>query len=267
MNLKIVFFGTPDFVVSVLKTLEENFEVVAVVTSPEGKVPSPVAQNFNGKVLRPERLDESFVSELESLNADLYVVSGYGKIIPKRILELPKYGSINIHPSLLPKFRGPTPVQAAILAGEKVSGVTIIKMDEKMDHGPILASKELEILTSDTSESFYDKAFKAGADLLIEILPDFLVGKLNPREQDESEATFCKMITKEDGFFEIDNPPNLEMMDRMIRAYYPWPNVWTKWNGKVVKFYPGKMVQMEGKKITSLADFLNGYPDFPIKQI
>lgn len=145
MNLKVVFFGTPDFVVSVLKTLEENLEVVAVVTSPESKVPSPVAQNFQGKILRPERLDESFVSELESLDADLYVVSGYGKIIPKRILDLPKYGSVNIHPSLLPKFRGPTPVQAAILAGEEVSGVTIIKMDEKMDHGPILASKELEL--------------------------------------------------------------------------------------------------------------------------
>jgi methionyl-tRNA formyltransferase len=245
---KIIFFGSPALVSDVLEILKKNFDVVAYI---------PDKDSYNNQN----------VDSLKKLDPDLFIVAAFGKIIPQKVLDIPKFGAINIHPSLLPKYRGATPVQAAILNGERVSGVSIIKMDAEMDHGPILAQKGIEILSDDTSASFYQRAFEKGANLLVKIIPDFLEGKLELMPQDHSQSSFCKLITKENGYFDINNPPSHEILDRMIRAYYPWPNVWTKWNGKIVKFLPGQQVQMEGKKATDLKSFLNGYSDFPIKEI
>lgn len=269
--MKIFFFGTPDFVVSVLQKLQENFQVMGVVTT-LSSTPSPVAEYAQKQgipVFTQEKLDKN-------LQADLIVLAAYGKLLPQKLLDIPKFGSLNVHPSLLPKYRGPSPIQSAILNGDKTSGVTIIKMDDKMDHGPIISAKEIRLLKQDTCDTLSKKMFYEGADLLIKIIPDFINGKITPKEQDHKQATFTKIIKKENGYFNIDNPPSPEKLDKMIRAYYPWPNVWTKWYQarktssckakiKIVKFLPGGLVQMEGKKPTKLEDFLRGYPNFPIK--
>ncbi len=244
--LKVVFFGTPDFVDPVLGALKENFEVVLEVRDP-GEHLSDLSR------------------KLHSLQPDLLVVAAFGKIIPKDILDIPKYGSLNIHPSLLPKYRGPSPLQSAILNGDKETGITIIKMDKEMDHGPIVAQEVFSLSDSTNFQVLSKEIFRSSAELLVKIIPDFIEGKIKFRVQDDAGATFCTPISKQDGYFEIDNPPSAEKLDRMIRAYYPWPSAWTKWKGKIVKFLPGQMVQMEGKKAVPLKDFFNGYSDFPIK--
>lgn len=247
-NLKIVFFGTPHFVVPVLQKLTDNFQVVGVVTS-----------------LTPQKLDEEFAQKLKALQPDLITVAAYGKIIPASVLDIPKYGALNVHPSLLPKYRGASPIQAAILNGDEISGVTIIKMDASMDHGPIVSTKEVILSEKDTFETLSKIMFEAGADLLVQAIPDYIDNKIDLVVQDDAMATYCPIIKKEDGYFDINNPPPPQQLDRMVRAYYPWPTAWTKWRGKIVKLLPNQMVQMEGKKPTTLQDFLRGYCNFPLK--
>lgn len=232
MTMKIVFLGTPPFVQSIKKALATHFTLVDSLS-----------------------------------DADLTVVASYGRILTKDELDTPKYGCINIHPSLLPKYRGPSPIQQAILSGDKVSGITIIKMDEEVDHGPIIYQEQIELSDSDNFDTLSKKMFLRAAEILPKIIDDFVAGKLKPKLQDQAAATYCNRLTRESGYFDIDNPPSPEVLDRMIRAYYPWPGVWTRWNGKIVKFLPGGLIQMEGKKAIPLRDFLNGYPDFPLKEL
>lgn len=260
-SIEIVFFGSDPWSIHVLKALEDTFDVKAVVTASD----SAMANYFKGPVLTPDKLDDDFLmSYLPFLTSDLFVVASYGKIIPKDILEIPKYGALNVHPSLLPRYRGSSPVPATILNGDKKTGVTIIKMDEKMDHGPIAAKREISLTGQEVFAQLINKLFQLGAELLVDIIPDFTAGKLTAKPQNHSKATFTKPLKRKDGYFEISSPPSKENLDRMIRAYYPWPGVWTKWKGKIVKFLPGGLLQMEGKKPIPLKDFLNGYPDFPI---
>lgn len=286
-KLRIIFLGTPDFVIPVLKNLDENFNLVGVVSGPDqvsGRkkvlTPTPVKAWAleNAKqalVFTPEKLDENFVKEIIPLEVDLLVVAAYGKIIPQSVLDIPKFGALNIHPSLLPKYRGASPIQSTILAGEETTGLTIIKMDAKMDHGPIVYRKEFELLDQDNFQTLHNKLFHHAAEILSPLIKDFIDGKVKLKTQNDDEATFCNIIKKADGFFEIDNPPSPEVLDRMIRAFYPWPTAWTYWwvmdHGsrvkKIIKFFPEGMVQMEGKSKTSLKDFLRGHPDFPIKTL
>lgn len=275
--MKIIFFGTPDFVVPVLNSLSTSFDVVGVVTTPdtrEGRkkilTPSPVkkaylAKNPDGTVLTPQQLNNEILQELQSLNPDLFVVAAYGKIIPQSILDIPAYGSINIHPSLLPKYRGPSPIQSAILDGEKITGVSIILMDSQMDHGPLLSQWEHPISDHDTFASLHHILFQQAAEKLPNVIKEFIQNKLTPHTQDESQATYCQKIEKEDGHIELNAPPPPDRLDRMIRAFYPWPTVSTKItlkNGeqKTMKLLPEKKIQIEGKNVMSIKDFLNGYP-------
>lgn len=293
-EIKIVFFGTPEFVVPVLQSLIKNFDVIGVVTTPDQKVdrkqlltPSPVnlasqgytLRSYSLKVFTPEKLDAKVVKKLKDLKPDLFVVAAYGKIIPQNILDIPRFGAINIHPSLLPKYRGPSPIQSAILAGDKISGITIIKMDEKMDHGPILYVEEFSVSSLDNFQTLSTKMFYASSLFLPKIIPAFIEGKLKPRLQDDAIATYCNLIKKESGYFDLkdfsDSPIFLQKLDRMIRAYFPWPTAWTKWQphqrssgeAKIIKFYPGGLVQIEGKKAVKLEEFLRGCPNFPIKNL
>jgi len=227
-DLKIAFLGTPDFVQPIKHQLAKHFTLV-------------------------DSLDE----------ADLCIVAAYGRILTKDELNKPKYGCINVHPSLLPKYRGASPIQAAILNGDKVIGVTIIKMDEKVDHGPILYQETLEFSNSDNFDILSKKMFQRAADILPKIIEEFIQGKIKPYGQNHPLGSFCPKLTRESGYFPIDSPPDSQTLDRMIRAYYPWPGVWTKWNNKIVKFLPEGKIQMEGKKPVFKKDFLNGYPDFP----
>lgn len=227
--MKIAFLGTPIFVQPIKTALAKNFTLV-------------------------EFLEE----------ADLAVIAAYGRILTKKELNTPKYGCINIHPSLLPKYRGPSPIQAAILNGDKHTGITIIKMDEQIDHGSIIYTEEFRLSEKDTFETLSKKMFLRCAEILPEIIKDFVAGKIKLTLQNHSQATYCPLLTRESGYFNIDKPP--EKLDRMIRAYYPWPTAWTRWNNKIVKFLPDNMLQMEGGKPTPLKVFLNNYPNFPIKQ-
>lgn len=231
-RIKIAFLGTPDFVQPIREELAKHFTLV-------------------------DSLGE----------ADLAVVASYGKILTNNELNTPKYGCINIHPSLLPKYRGPSPVQTAILNGDKVSGITVIKMDEEIDHGPIIYQESLELSESDNFDILSKKMFLRSAKILPKIIEDFISGKIKLRLQNHAIATYCNRLTRHSGYFDINNPPSGEKLDRIIRAYYPWPGVWTRWSGKIVKFLPGGLLQMEGKKPISFKDFLNGYPDFPLRSI
>lgn len=278
--MKIVFFGTPQEVVPVLENLVKHFEVVAVVTTPDQKTgrkqlltPTPVkifADKHNVPILTPQQFDSITLQQLTEFKPDLFVVAAYGKIIPETVLLLPNHGAINIHPSLLPKYRGPTPIQTTLLNGDEQSGITFMKMDEKMDHGPILQQIFFTLENTDTFGWLMQSKFAQAAQILPHVIDSYVAGQIAPQPQDDTQASYTKIITKQDGFIDLQTPPKPEQLDRMIRAYYPWPTVWsrlrlTATNGqakeKIIKFLPKKTLQVEGKNPVSLKDFLNGYPE------
>lgn len=244
--VKVVFFGTPDFAVPVLKTLEENFDVLKAIR-------------------KPQQFDYTAIQQLKDLHPDLFIVTPYGVIFPKEVLNIPEYGSINIHPSHLPRYRGASPIQTQILEGVKKSAITFIKMDEEVDHGPILKTIPFEILDSDTFKSTRERVFKKAAKTLPQIINQYIKGDLKPTPQNDSQASYTKLLKREDGYLNIDNLPETSVLERMIRAYHPWPSVWTRTylGGRklIVKFLPGNKVQVEGKNPMSFKDFVNGYKE------
>lgn len=242
-KLKVIFFGTPSYIDPIISVLSENFNLIKTIRSPK------------------EPLED-----LKNSGADFFVIASFGQIIPGNILKIPKLGAINIHPSNLPLYRGPSPIQSQILGGVTDSAISFILMDDKMDHGPLLHREPYLITASDTFESLCIKMFAESAGLLPEIISGIADGTIVPQEQNHTEATYTKLIEKEDGYFDIENPPDSVELDRKIRAFHPWPGVWTKWNGKIVKLLPEHRIQIEGKSVTDLDSFLNGYRDFPIKQ-
>lgn len=225
--MKIVFFGTPDYVLPVLKALYKTCEVVSVVTQNPKEVGrkkfitrSPV-DNWAYKHKIPVTYD---FAEIPS--ADLGVVAAYGRIIPKSVIANFKFGILNIHPSLLPKWRGASPVQAAILSGETETGVSIIKMDEEVDHGPIVAQFKEDVLPDDTAGSLRARLFERSADVLTALIKPFVEGKITPRLQNHKEATSTHLIKKQNGFIDLKKTPP-EEAERFIRAMQPWPVSWT----------------------------------------
>ncbi|MDP3934622.1 MAG: methionyl-tRNA formyltransferase [Candidatus Giovannonibacteria bacterium] len=205
----------------------------------------------------------------EAKGADLGVIAYYGKIIPKNILELPKHGFLNAHPSLLPSWRGPSPVQAAILAGDKITGVTIHIATEEPDAGPILAQKEILMDITDTCLSLTGKLAREGAELLIPTIKKWLSGEITPKKQDDSKATYTGLLKKKDG--EIDWSKPADYIERRVRAYAPWPGTFTKMkNGKILKIKKTEVingilkiliVQPEGKQDMPWEAFLRGHKD------
>lgn len=267
--MNLVFLGNTKYSIIGAGIIYQKHPLSAVVTIPDKPVgrektltPSPVksfALKNNIPVLEAERLGEKEIQKIAEFEPDFLIVEDYGLILPKALLDLPKFAPINIHHSLLPKYRGPSPAPTAILNGDKISGVSIIKMTEEVDCGDILAQIEYELTEDETSDSLLIKLNQMGGELALEVIEKYQDIKLTP--QDWTKVIFTEYITKQDGYFDINNPPDPEKLDRMIRAYFPWPNVWTKWEGKIVKFLPGGLIQMEGKKPVPLKDFLNGYPE------
>ncbi len=230
-----IFFGTDEFAVGVLDELvaHEWLPQVIVTTpdQPAGRklllTPPPVktwAEHRGITVLQPENLrDPELAQHLKSANFALFIVAAYGKIIPPTILELPAYGTLNIHPSLLPKYRGPSPLQSAILQGDQETGVSIMKLDEQMDHGPILAQNSCQ-LSPVGFEELRDKLAKLGAELLVKIVPDYLARKITLTEQDHARATYTKKFTKADAEIKLREAPELNY--RKILALNPNPGTW-----------------------------------------
>ena len=300
--MKIVFMGTPDFAVGALEALvEAGHEIVAVVTQPDkpkgrGKEmqQTPVkacAIKHNIEVFQPVKIKTPEAVEiLKGYAADLFVVAAFGQILSKEILEMPKFGCVNIHASLLPKYRGAAPIQWAILDGEKETGVTIMQMNEGLDTGDMLTKVVIPIEDTDTGESLFNKLAKAGAELLVDTIPQLEAGTVIPQKQDEAFSTYAKMIKKEMGL--IDWKKEATELERLVRSMNSWPSAYTHFNKKTLKIWeaavergnretePGtvvevtkssikvqtgkdwlvlKQVQLEGKKRMDVAAFLLGY--------
>lgn len=275
-KLKIIFFGTPAFVLPVVESIKQSFDLVGIVTTPDtiqGRkkilTPSPVkeyGQTNNIPVFTFQQFNTETATQLIVLQPDLFVVAAYGRIIPLSIINIPKYGAVNIHPSLLPKYRGPSPIQSALLNGDGKTGVTLIKIDEKMDHGPVLIQWAIDLTPTDTFANLHASMFEEAAERLSQAITDYTTGKIQPKPQDDAKATFCSLITRESGYFDYNNPPSTVQLDRMVRAYFPWPNAWTKINTKndvdrIVKLLPENKIQFEGGKVMPIEDAVNGYPE------
>ena len=274
VDMKIVFFGTPDYVLPVVAKLYKEYGhgkdgLVAVVTQPPKQagrkkfLKRSAVDNWAFKHKVPVIYDLS----KSSLQADLGVVAAYGKIIPENIIKTFGNGVLNIHPSLLPKYRGASPTQAALIAGEGQTGISIIKMDALIDHGPIVTQTKEPIEETDTNASLRTRLFARSADILIEMLPGFLTGKIKLKEQDHSSATFTKLVKKDDGYIDVTTTPKDEVA-RKVRAFFPWPGAWT-WvkiddTKKRLKLLPDDLVQLEGKNPVSWKQFREGYPEFSL---
>ncbi len=246
--LRVAFFGTPDFAVPFLSALlaDPQFEIVSVVTRPDEEAgrgraltapPTKVAALTSGiPVFQPETLrsNEALV-ELAGMNADVFVVFAYGRIIPKDVLNLPRLGCVNVHPSLLPKYRGPTPMQSAIRNGDATTGITMMMLDEGMDTGALLSFVNIGLDENETLETLTKKVEEQGPPLLIETIRRLAAGDITPMPQDESLATVCKLLARDDGRMNW-TLPSVEI-ERMVRAFKGWPGTWTTWNGSRLKIH------------------------------
>ncbi|MBI2644002.1 MAG: methionyl-tRNA formyltransferase [Candidatus Wildermuthbacteria bacterium] len=259
--MRIIFLGTSEFSTIVLeKLVESGMKPVLVITVPDKPVgrkqilvSPPVkltAQKYGIEVLQPEESIQHTKYQILNTAPDLIVVAAYGQILPKEILDIPKYGVLNVHPSVLPKYRGPSPVQTAILNGDEKTGVTIMLMDEKVDHGPVLAAQEFSIFNfqfsngKPTTPELKKKLAEVGAQLLVEVIPQWIDGNIRPRLQDDSKATYTKIIRKEDG--RIDWTKNAEYIERQVRAFQPWPGTYTFYNHTLVKILKSGIVLTSG---------------------
>lgn len=246
--------GTSEFAVPSLRALAKDgrFEIVGVVTQPDRPVgrhatitPPPVkvaAQELGiTEIRQPEKMkdEEAWLQEIGP-TCDAFVVVSYGKILRPWVLDLPKKGIINVHGSLLPRWRGAAPIQAAIAAGDAVSGVTIMQMDAGLDSGPILMTKETPITADETGQSLHDRIAAMGAEILPDALAGYLEGTITPCAQDESAVTECATLSRDDG--KLDFSRTAEELERMIRAYDPWPGTWTTVDGKRVKIFKARVV-------------------------
>ena len=304
---RIVFLGTSDFSVPVLEALVAAHEVVAVYTQPDRpsgrglrSEPSSVkrkAVELGLPVLQPARLREpGVVDVLSGFKAEVVVVAAYGQILPNAVLAVPPKGCLNVHPSLLPRYRGPSPIQASILSGDPETGVTVMLMDEGMDSGPLLAQRRYELPGEMAAGALTRTLAHQGSELLLAILPSWLDGKVMPHLQAEAEVTFCHMFTKADGA--INWGLSALELDRRVRAFNPWPGCFTSWRGRRLLIHeaipfldagggvPGRVVattgrpgveigvetgqgvlglvrvQLEGKRPMLAGEFVRGQRDF-----
>lgn len=241
---RVVFMGTPGFAVPALRAMAETQDVVGVVTQPDapagrgGRLAAPPVKEFalqHGlSVLQPDSLKSpESVAHVADLRPDVIVVAAYGHILRRNMLDLPPAGCVNVHASLLPRWRGASPISAAIAAGDDVTGVTIMKMDAGLDSGPLIAQRGEPIAADDTTGSLTHRLALLGADLLAETLPLFLDGAITPVAQDESRVTLCRTLKKDDGRLDWSRPA--AELERHVRAMAPWPGAFTAWNGKLLK--------------------------------
>ncbi|NTW22202.1 methionyl-tRNA formyltransferase [Candidatus Falkowbacteria bacterium] len=301
--IRTIFIGTPAFSVPTLEALvnDRDFDVVAVISQPDRPIgrkqiitPTPVkeaAAKYGLPIYQPEKISE-ILSQLTELKPDVIVVVAYAQIIPESVLNLPRYGCINIHASLLPKYRGAAVLQAPILHGDQETGVTIMKMDKSLDTGPVIFQAKIELDPEETPLTLADKLSPLGASILPDVLKRYISGELQPHQQNNELASYVKTLTKDDG--RIDWSHSAHRLERQIRAMTPWPGTWTTWQGQILKITKvehaphrieqyrhgevfidhGHMaiqcgidsliverLQLEGKSAVSASEFLRGYPE------
>jgi len=265
----LIFMGTPDFAVPSLKALSENgYNVLMVVTQPDRpkgrgrKIIHPpvkeVAQRIGYDVIQPVSIkDKDFFDIITGLKPDIFIVVAYGHIIPKNILAIPETGAINLHASLLPKYRGPAPIQWAIINGEKETGVTTMLMDDGLDTGDILLSSKEQITVDDTSATLHDRLSILGADLLIKTLKSFENNDINPITQDHASATYAPLLKKTDGRINWEKPS--EYIASFIRGVTPWPGAFTFQDNKRLKIFSAKPILVEINEAPGTV--IKGFPD------
>lgn len=308
-KLRIIFMGTSALAETILKSLiKEKYNIAAVITQPDKKAnqkkelkASPVknlAEQNKILIFQPEKFDKDVISEIKKIKPDLIIVAAYGKILPREVLEIPGFGSLNIHASLLPKFRGPSPIQNVLMAGEKETGVTIMLMDEGIDTGDILTQKKIEINSEDNFKILSLKLSELSTKLLLETIPLWIERKIENKKQDESQTTLCQLIERDDGRIFWDE--KAKVIYNKYRALSPWPGIFCFWEsddhlerikfhkisireedhqnkyrlGEVfqleddigIKSSEGfiiiKEIQLEGKNPLPIKEFINGHPDF-----
>jgi methionyl-tRNA formyltransferase len=254
MNIRTVFMGSPDFAVPILHRLAGDYTMVGVVTQPDRqagrgrKLTSPPiktsAIELGIPVIQPNRIrDPEATQQLIDWAPDLIVVAAFGQILRPNILNMPRFGCINVHGSLLPRWRGASPIQAAILHGDKQTGVTIMKMDPGIDTGPQLSQRAMPILPDDTGETLGARMADLGANLLIETLPAYLAGDLHPQPQAENGATYAGMLKKEDGLLNFELPA--EVLERQVRGLLPWPGAFMIWQNQPMKIHRAHWVESQ----------------------
>lgn len=302
--MKVVFFGTSDVGLPILEALAQEHEAVQVITSPDAAVgrkqemqATPIAnlaEFLKIPVQKPETVKNNpeFLDFLKTLDAQIFIVVSYGKILPVELLGIPRLKTLNVHFSLLPKYRGAAPIQYALLNGEKTTGTTIFILDEQVDHGPILIQKDFAIEPGDTFPTLAEKLAKLSAELLINILPQYEAGVITPQEQNHDEATFTKLIKKDHG--RVDWSKSSQEILNQLRAFTPWPGIWTTWKqpDQVIKILKAEVVdhldedhaqeiiacgngtylrlieiQPAGKNPMLMSDFLNGQKDFKTEDL
>jgi methionyl-tRNA formyltransferase len=309
IKLRTIFMGTSAFSENILQTLiSEKYNIISVYTQADKKVGRKqelqksavkiLAEKNKLPVFNPTRFDEETIENLQEQKPDILVVAAYGKILPKKVLELPAFGAINVHTSLLPKYRGPSPIQNAILNGEKETGITIMLMNEGVDTGDILTQKKLAIKDTDTTQDVSEKLAKIASELLLETLPLLIKRELEAKPQDNRKATLCQLIERSDG--KIMWSDEAESIYNRYRAFFPWPGIYTFWesNGIIKRIKLNKVallkknpeakhsigevfqleenygiqtlsgiiilheVQLEGKESVNIKEFVNGYSSF-----
>jgi len=245
MDNPVVFMGSPDYAVPILDLLAQHFSVVGVITQPDrpagrGRTLTPppikiLALDLGIPIVQPRSLnkDNKAKEKIQSWNPDVIVVAAFGQILKKDVLEIAPWGCVNVHASLLPRWRGASPIQAAILNGDKKTGVTIMKMDEGIDTGDIISQRAIEIQPEDTGGILYEKLAKLGANLLVETLLVYLNGIIQPTPQGKSPTPYASALQKSDG--ELDFNQSASYLARKVRAYQPWPGTYTYWKGKILK--------------------------------
>lgn len=300
--MKVLFFGTSNVALPILEEIRKHHTIVGIVTKPDGvssktktALPSPVAllaDELGLTTYKPETVKNNaqFFDQIKQLGADIFIVVSYGKILPEEIINLPQYKTLNIHFSLLPEYRGASPIQFALMDGKTETGTSIFVLDKGVDTGPLLAQEKTYIDPSDTFFTLADRLAHISAKLLINTLNAYTGGTITPQPQDDSKATATKIISREDG--KIDWQKEAAQIYNQFRAFYPWPGIWTTWNGQTLKIHdclpatesvpgvPGtvqaggsiccgnntalqlKQVQLEGKNQTDIQSFLNGYQSF-----
>jgi methionyl-tRNA formyltransferase len=247
MNIRIVFMGSPDFAVPTLQAIANHYPVVGVVTQPDRpagrgrKLLAPpvkvLAQGLGIPIVQPEKLrtDTAVKDQLRAWAPTVIIVAAFGQILKTDVLTMAPLGCINVHASLLPRWRGVSPIQAALIHGDAETGVTIMKMDEGIDTGAILEKRAIAIEPEETGGTLFDKLAHLGAELLIETLPDYLTGKISPQPQGDSPTPYVTMIQKSDGKLDFTEPA--DTLVRKIRAYSPWPGAFTQFAGKPLKIH------------------------------